>query len=151
MSLQSDNKQLILVGLIALAGEYFRARMARKKGEIAMEPTAKIKLGIKETDEVVGLLILLAKGIQASAADGKLDASDIGNLMPVIMACGPALEGISQIPAELMDLDSEEGAALVGKIAGELALPSEHAKEVLVAALQAAVVNYQLVKVILKK
>lgn len=112
---------------------------------------AKVQMGIKDTDEVVTLIILAAKGAIESAADGKFDASDLPKLMPALLAAGPAIEGIQNVPAELWDLDSEEGVKIVGRIAGELTLSNEHAKKILVAGLQAAVANYGLVKVILDK
>lgn len=154
MTLQEDHRSLILVGSIAIIGELLRAWNARRsasKGESMSTEVAKVQMGIKDTDEVVTLIILAAKGAIESAADGKFDASDLPKLMPALLAAGPAIEGIQNVPAELWDLDSEEGVKIVGRIAGELTLSNEHAKKILVAGLQAAVANYGLVKVILDK
>jgi len=106
----------------------------------------KTPLGIKETDEVVTLIITAAKGVKASMADGKLDAADLPQIVPVLMAAGPALDGIKDVPAELWDLDGEEGAKVVGRVAVELAIENAHAKKLVILGLQALVANYALVK-----
>lgn len=74
-------------------------------------------IGTPDTNEVLDLIAAAIKGYKAAAADGKLDFLDVGHLVPVLMAVGPAAQDIGDVIPELKDLDAAEGQALIAKVA----------------------------------
>lgn len=84
--------------------------------------------GSPETDELVAGLADVYNGVKGSLKDGKLDASDVSHFLPLLQSLPKAVEGISKVPAELKDLDSAEGAALLAKVAEKIGLGAEPAK-----------------------
>lgn len=105
-------------------------------------------LGIKETKEVLDLALSSLKAYQAAQADGKIDLMDLGQLMMLLPKVGPAVAGANLVGAELMDLDSVEGAELVAYVAAGYGLGSEKAKKVVVAAFGVAVKAAELASVL---
>ena len=80
--------------------------------------------GIKETTEMVNLIVALTVLIKNASADGKVDAADLTLLIGVLPHLNGAISGINEIPAELKDLQQEEVEAIsesVGAIIGDLA------------------------------
>jgi len=100
--------------------------------------------GIKETKEVVDLAMALVKAGAMSWEDGKVSVEDLANLVEVLPYLSPALKDISQVPAELADLDSQEASELVVHVMAKLAIDDEKARKVIGAALGAAHANYLL-------
>lgn len=84
--------------------------------------------GTPQTDEVVEALGDIYQGLKASFKDGKFDASDVGNFLPLIQSVPKAIEKISDVAPELKDLNSAEGSALLAKAAVKFGLESEPAK-----------------------
>ena len=74
-----------------------------------MEPT----YGIKETKEVLDFMFAGAGAVKNSLADGKIDLNDLGHLMPVVLAAGPAFTDITKVPKELGDLTIVEAEAVM--------------------------------------
>jgi hypothetical protein len=81
---------------------------------------------IKNTQELVKLVVALSSVLKNAQSDGKVDLNDLVLLVGIIPFVGPAIEGISDIPEELKDLDateiaelSAEIAQLVGGVAGD--------------------------------
>ena len=67
------------------------------------------KRDIKETKEVLALAFAIGKAfINAKKDNGEFDAGDIKHFIALFPVLSPALEGITNLPAELKDLDSDE-------------------------------------------
>ena len=77
-------------------------------------------MDIKNLKEVV---VAGCKGFEAyeqAKKDGKIDASDILFLIPFAQAVGPAIQDISLVPAEALDLDKAELADLLATVLAEV-------------------------------
>lgn len=71
--------------------------------------TEETKLGIKETKDVLKLIIALATDVKESFDDdGKFTGGDLANFSDSFMAVLPALTGIGNVWPELKDLDDAE-------------------------------------------
>lgn len=108
------------------------------------------KYGVKELKELIGLILSLLKVGKGALADGKLSLVDLAGLLVVLPNVQAALEGITEVPAELKDLDQDEAAELASYVMVELAVDDAKAKEVVEAALKALVAIYAVVKAIAK-
>lgn len=84
--------------------------------------------GTPETNDVALAIVDFVKASKAAYQDGKLDFSDASHFLPLTQSLPKAIEGVSQVPAELRDLDSEEGAKLLALVAAGVGLDSEPAK-----------------------
>lgn len=70
--------------------------------------------GIKESKEALQFAFAIGKiFMQAKKNNGGIDVGDLPLLVNLFPVLGPALEGMSEIPAELKDLDSEEVKSLL--------------------------------------
>lgn len=82
------------------------------------------KKEIKETKELFAGLALVAKATKKIIADKKVNAEDIPHVIdlakesPTLVA---AVEGVSEVPAELKDLDKEELLELIMLVYKEIA------------------------------
>lgn len=109
------------------------------------------KTGIKETKEVVAFALDLGFRIKEALADGKIDVGEaigIGFSIP-----GPlikAIGGISQVPAEIADLDDEEIVELSEMIADKFGLNAD-VERLLAYALKWVAATIELVGAIPKK
>jgi hypothetical protein len=86
-----------------------------------------VSVGIKESLELVDLILVIAEAISESKKDGDLDWFDIPKFAPVILAARKAIQDSDKIQLELNDLSPDEckmiameslkaGQALVGAI-----------------------------------
>ena len=80
---------------------------------------AKKVYGVKETKEVFNLGFAIVEGLKKSLDDG-FDIKDLGNLIVLFPAIGPAVSGIDQVPLELADLDEKDVAELLAHAAVKL-------------------------------
>lgn len=71
---------------------------------------------IQQTTDVVLFGITLSKVIKADLADGKFDIIEIAKLVTLYGPAMQAIEGISEVPAELADIDSAEAEQLFGLV-----------------------------------
>lgn len=115
----------------------------------ALEPVT----GLKELTEVAMAAIDLANVGLLIAKDGKVDVNDLPvvfAVIPLLAASIPlAMSGITLVPGELKDLDSEEAVALIGLVMVKLQVGEGKARLIVAASLKAGLANYQLVKEIL--
>ena len=88
-------------------------------------------LGIQETKEMVGFLISLGEGIAESLEDGKISLGDLGNFLDAAKAVLPAIGGVNQVGAELLDLTDEEKADLSDYIEEEFDLDNTQVEAIL--------------------
>jgi hypothetical protein len=81
-------------------------------------------MGIKESLELVDLILALSQAIKEAKKDGILNWMDIPKFAPVIIAAKKAIEGSDQIEAEIKDLNETEAqiVALAALTAGQALL-----------------------------
>lgn len=100
------------------------------------------KYGVKETIEMVDLGLSLANVGLAVGEDKKVDASDLPKVFAavpgLVVAVPAAIQGADQIDEEMSDLSVEEAAEVVAHVVGKLAVSDEHAKAIVVDALDLA-------------
>lgn len=77
-------------------------------------------MDVKETKEALIFGARVIKAVSAAQADGKIDLSDLTQLVPVGMAVGDAVEGYEKIWDEIQDLDDSEIAELRAAVDAEL-------------------------------
>ena len=82
------------------------------------------KLGYKDLEELVLFGLSIPMAVAKSSVDG-WDWSDAVNFLPVIRKAPAAIGGITDVPAQLADLDAEEKAALHKTIQEEFEFPDE--------------------------
>lgn len=104
--------------------------------------------GVVQTQEVADLIIAVVNGIKAVKADGKVDLSDLGQLVALAPSLIAAVDKIDQVPVELKDLSEAEAAALGAHLVAGLALEGEKARLVAEKGLSALVAVYGLVKAV---
>lgn len=90
--------------------------------------------GIKETEDVLVAGEVVVTAVQKSFADGKFTFMDGRFFIPVVGAVKEAVDGASQIKAELKELSREES----DKLTGELVDLVQHLVEALAPVLSAA-------------
>lgn len=107
------------------------------------------KMDIKNTKEALKLGFSLIGAIKVSKEnDGKLSASDLGNLVMVFPHLGPAIDDAEMILPEMKDIDTEEAKELLDFASKELggALSEEALVEKIELSLKAVVAVFQAVK-----
>ena len=93
------------------------------KLKITMEKVNMSALNITETKDVVILLAKVANAsVESLADDGKITVADVFKFGGAATALFPAIAGISQVPAELADLDPIEKDELIALVKQELNL-----------------------------
>lgn len=95
--------------------------------------------GIQNTKEVFDLVLAGVDVVVKSKEDGKIDARDLQHLFILIPYVQPALDDISEVPAELLDLDTGEGAELLTKVMAKLTVDSARARLIIEKAVKAVV------------
>lgn len=106
-------------------------------------------MDIKNTLEVITLGASMGKAFAGAKDDGKIGIEDLGQLIQIIPALGPALADISQVPAELKDIDSaelEQIKAAVIDVVGDVA--GDKAIEIAKASLDLGLAAYDLMRAI---
>lgn len=86
--------------------------------------------GIKNLKEVCVFLALSLSAQQKAAADGNIGVADVAHLMNPLLALPQALEGVTSVPAEVMDMDPAEAAELSEAIKGAVDLTNDGAEAV---------------------
>lgn len=108
-----------------------------------------LSMDIKNTLEAIELAATLAKTIDAARADGKVDLNDLGLLMGIMPKLGPALDDITQIPAEIRDLDADELNLIREKIIETVgAVSSERVERIANSSLGLAIALHDLITAI---
>lgn len=96
------------------------------------------KQGIKELKEMVDLVIGLANAGVKIGKDKKVDVTDLSHLLGLIPLIQPAFDGVTKLPAEVMDLSGAEGAELIAHVGASLSVDSERAKAIITASVKLA-------------
>ena len=100
--------------------------------------------GIKETKEVLDLVLTCVNVGVNVAADGKVGVEDGAQLMQLLPVVGPAFGDIAIVPKELAELSGEEAAELVAHIGGKLALNNEQVVNIINKSLKTLHAAYEL-------
>lgn len=70
-------------------------------------------MGITQTTEVFKTLLAFVNAVRsAKEGDGKITVSDLGYFVTPLAGLPTAINGLSEVPAELTDLDADEIATL---------------------------------------
>lgn len=85
------------------------------------------QFGIQETKEVLDLGFACGAAFKNASADGKIDAADLGQLMPVFATIGSALKDVDKVPKELGDLSEAEAKELLAYAAQKLPQVTDNA------------------------
>lgn len=99
---------------------------------------------VKNTKEVLKLIISGYKVYGLAKADGKIDLSDLGFLMTMLPHLQPAFDDASKIPTEVKDLDAAEAQELATFIVTELGVVEGQTAEIINASLGLLVSGYKL-------
>ena len=84
-------------------------------------------VGTPQTDELVDFLAEIYVDV-VKASEGGFNMNDIGYLLPIMQKAPVAIDKIFLVPAELKDLNSAEGAALLALVAAKVGLSQQPAK-----------------------
>lgn len=103
-------------------------------------------MDVKNLKEVIDLALTGVEVVVKAKQDGKLDAADLGLLIQLVPAVGPAIDGIGEIPAELKDLDSAEAQELVAHVMAKLVIDDPKAVAIINASLKLVVGGLDLYK-----
>lgn len=109
------------------------------------------KRDIKETKEMLKLLLTLAEAIAGSLEDGKVGFSDMLRFFGALRAVGPAVKDIGNMAAEIADLSKEEMAELEQYVVAEFDIANDILEGYIEKGLQATLLVLELVKPLLEK
>lgn len=104
------------------------------------------KMGTKELKDVLDLVLTTVEVGKLALADGKVGIEDMGLLLKLIPAVGPAIQGVNMVPAELADMDEAEAAEVVAHVMAKLTIDDAKARAVIAASLKTLIAGYELVK-----
>lgn len=96
---------------IKLAAEYYCLRHNKKRYEpfTRKDFTMPNTIGVKEFKEALAPVIDVALALVAAKLDdGKINTADLPKFLPSVMEIPAAIEGCTEIPAELKDFHSED-------------------------------------------
>lgn len=116
----------------------------------AEAPASEPKKSVKELKEALLLLVEMANAGIEIAKDGKIGLDDVGTLLKIVPALGPAISGVTEIPSEVSDIDAEEVAELVGAVVAKLAVDDQKARLIIEKSLKTAAAVAELVMAIVK-
>lgn len=73
-------------------------------------------MNIKETMDLLDVLKCVAECYAEARADGSVNWFDLPKFRPVLLAMGPALDGLEKVEGEVRDLDMTELLAIAAKL-----------------------------------
>jgi hypothetical protein len=89
-----------------------------------------MKLGIKETKEMVAFIVALANSLGQSLEDGELGVTDILNFLEPLSLSGEAISGSTEVAKELVDLDESEKAEILSYIKETFSIPEKNVEDI---------------------
>lgn len=90
---------------------------------------------MKEAKELVLFMVEAGNSIDKSFSDGKIDSSDLVNLLPLVLKAPEALKGIDKIVDELKAASSQQREVLVQEVKDALDLRSDKTEKMIEASL----------------
>lgn len=109
-----------------------------------------MKLGTKETREMICFIISLGNALGVSLKDGQLTIGDLSNFVDPLMKSGEAFAGAESIPAELYDMDEEERNELLRTAKEAFDIPQDCCEEIVEAAFDVLAEIHAMVQKIIK-
>ena len=94
-------------------------------------------MGSQELKEACKFVMDLGLAVDKADADGKIDMNDAGHLIAALGSAVPAFQGISEVPAEIADMDQAELQELYDYFEAELQLGHDKTKQHVMMALSA--------------
>jgi hypothetical protein len=101
---------------------------------------------IKETKEALAFVLSLGNALGTTLADGKITLSEAPQFMGALMAAPAAFQGLTEVPAELKDLDDAEKAELMAFVQSEFDIPNDQIEGVIEEGLALALAIYTFVE-----
>jgi hypothetical protein len=99
---------------------------------------------VKNTKELVKLVVDAYKVYGLAKADGKIDLKDLGLLLTLLPSIEPAFGDVSEIPAEMKDLDAAEASELASYVMAQLGSLPEHTTAIIDSSLGLLIAAYKL-------
>ena len=132
------------------ANKLMEERHKKRVEEILKKPKGnKMNVGIKETKEVLNFIVSLANASAKMMDDGKISLMELPMFISPITKLPSALEGLSSVPAEVIDLNEKEKQELITFVQEKLELPADKAEKIVIASFKAALgilEVYQIIK-----
>jgi hypothetical protein len=104
-----------------------------------------VRVGFKETKEVLDAMIALGKAIETSMEDGELKLTDIPNFILFLTRIMPAIEGVQDVPFEFQVADPEQIAELKAYLKDELDLEDDKIEQFIEDCFKVALDIYMLI------
>lgn len=101
---------------------------------------------MKELKEAVGFVCSLANSIGKMSENGTPTLRDAMHLVPLLYKLPTAIDGASEIPAEVGAMSEEDLAALVQSVKDDLDLPQDKVEAAIEDGLDVAIKLYALAK-----
>lgn len=113
--------------------------------------TETTEYGIQECKDMLKFIIGIGEAVDISLVDGKIDLTDVGNLMGPMMLAPAAFDNIKMLPKEIMNLKPEETRELVAFVEEEFDIASDKIEAAIEKSLLIASMIYDLVMMFLNK
>ena len=107
---------------------------------------APVIVGMKESKEVLDLVITLCRGIVLSMEDDKLTIADLPNFFAVLYQIIPAIEDIDQVAMEFKLASDEEAEELKQYLRDELDLEDDEMEKFIEDAFDVVLTIWQMTK-----
>lgn len=104
-----------------------------------------VRVGFKETKEVLDAMIALGKAIEASMSDDKISLTDIPNFILFLTKIMPAIEGVENVPFEFQVADPEQIAELKQYLKDELDIEDDKVEQFIEDCFKVALDIYMLI------
>ncbi len=85
---------------------------------------------LKEFRDVLELVFVVIRELNAAQEDGKIDLKDIGHVGPVFSALLAAIKGFNNIPDSFATISDEDKADLVAYFKDKFDLPNDNTEAV---------------------
>ena len=96
------------------ANKLMEERHKKRVQEILKKPKGnKMNVGIKETKEVLNFIVSLANASTKMMDDGKISLMELPMFISPITKLPSALEGLSSVPTEVIDLNERKNKSLL--------------------------------------
>lgn len=141
-------EQKLEVAESVVAPEVVVEPVAETVSEAIVEPAPAPVKGVKELIELLDLLLDAHSVVKQALSDGKVGLGDAALLFKLVPQIGPAVSGLSEVPAEVKDLTAAEAGQVVAHVMAKLAVEDAKARAIIAASLKVVVDGVELAKAI---